>query len=566
MQLSWIRSLNVQLIALLTLALFPLGAIAVFQTDRVSRDAQESVNTALLGLTERAARREQVLIERAVGVARFFSSLAPELVEQNRDCTPVLSRFVQDNSEFSFIGIVRPNGVVTCSSSGLVINVAGTKSFNAVTGSGEASINVAETGFISSGSTFVVSEPLFTDGEFDGYVAVAIPHKKIPDTSEEIEELGLVELVTFNENGTILTARSDRKTAEGFMPSDRTLTSLSTNRSDTFVAQSVSGVDFHYSIVTIEGSPAAVIAVWELGAFSLNEGVGRFVPLLFPLLMWIASVAVAMMAMHSLVLRHINRLRRTMDEFADDRRVTEIQDRISFIPSELEELDKNFLRMSEEIMADEALLEDSVREKNVLVKEIHHRVKNNLQLISSIMNMQIRNAKHGETKKALRTVQERVLSMATIHRDLYQSQNGGRVNAGYLVSEIVEKSVSSLSEEGLNVRSEIEDILLYPDQAVPLSLLVAEAMTNALKFLDVGQDGEKQLAVKLMRSDDSCQFEVSNSTKHSAVTEMKGLGSKLMQAFAMQLGASLQTDQSEEKYVLSVSFKINDFEQVTPDF
>ena len=107
-----------------------------------------------------------------------------------------------------------------------------------------------------------------------------------------------------------------------------------------------------------------------------------------------------------------------MDRFAETREFSPVTGGL-VMPSELQALQDNFDRMADNIMQDEAAMENTVREKNVLIKEVHHRVKNNLQLISSIMNMQIRQAKQDETKSALSRLQDRVLS-------LVRQASGGR--------------------------------------------------------------------------------------------------------------------------------------------
>ncbi len=257
-----------------------------------------------------------------------------------------------------------------------------------------------------------------------------------------------------------------------------------------------------------------------------------------------------------------------MNAFADTRQTGDAFPEPRVVPVEIELVEQNFERMSQEVLQDEAALEDALREKGVLVKEIHHRVKNNLQLISSIINMQIRSAELEETKTVLRRVQERVLSLATIHRDLYQSQENGRVNTGALVTEIVDNSVELVRSEGsdLTVNKDIENLLLYPDQAVPLSLLVSEATTNALKHVGDRPDETSYVDVSLRQDGTSCVFVLANSIGQTTVSDSTGLGSKLMTAFATQLGGKIDVEQSEDRYMLTVSFEALEFEPEARDF
>jgi two-component sensor histidine kinase len=350
------------------------------------------------------------------------------------------------------------------------------------------------------------------------------------------------------------------------LPSGLELGGLFSTQSQTFRADNRRGLERRYNVVPIPGSPASVLAIWELdNASSLPAKIS---PAIFPLLMWFASMGVAMLAMNTLVIRHLTRIRRKMNAFADDRNTHRPYAPNTLFPIEIEMLEENFARMSEEILRDEAAMENAVREKGVLVKEIHHRVKNNLQLISSIINMQIRNADADETKTVLRRTQDRVLSLATIHRDLYQSQDGGRVNAGNLVTEIVEKSAELVAGEGrdLNLQMQIDPVLLYPDQAVPLSLVVSEAATNALKHIGAQSAKGGTFDVRLKQDGTTCTLVMTNSVGVTQSRDSTGLGSKLMKAFAMQLGGTIDIDETDDQYSLTLQFNADDFQPEARDY
>ena len=117
--------------------------------------------------------------------------------------------------------------------------------------------------------------------------------------------------------------------------------------------------------------------------------------------------------------------------------------------------------------------------KDATIREIHHRVKNNLQLIASIMNMQMRQTRTAEAKGVLRGVQERIMSLATIHKSLYQTTGLSDIRANELLADIIRQTLRMATGPGkrINVSTDFDAISLTPDQAVPLSLLLTEAMT-----------------------------------------------------------------------------------------
>ncbi|WP_342069846.1 sensor histidine kinase [Yoonia algicola] len=365
------------------------------------------------------------MIERAVGAAQLFGSLAPSLLTAPEKCAPILKSFVDVKSDFSFIGVLPLDGITRCSSAERVLDFSGFPNFQNIMETQQPAIEINQAAPASGESVFIISEPFDIDGTFAGFVSISVPHSRLQENTEEMENLGLIDLITFNDDGTMLTSRKGFDAAQAELPADIALAALYGSDAVKFRANNQRGVERRYSVVQIEGSPASMIAIWATDQGIESNLSKILVPGLFPALMWFASMGVAMLAMNTLVLSHLRQLRKKMGVFADTRELIRPGESTLLKPLELEDLEANFARMSEAILRDEAGIENALREKGVLVKEIHHRVKNNLQLISSIINMQIRGARHEETKTTLRQVQDRVVSLATIHRDLYQSQEGG---------------------------------------------------------------------------------------------------------------------------------------------
>ncbi|MEO1637963.1 MAG: sensor histidine kinase [Pseudomonadota bacterium] len=565
---KWYRGLRVQLVALLTIALLPLGSIAIYQTAQLSVGARETANQALLAQTAEIAREEQLLIERAVGAARLFGAIAPALLDDPTQCQPLLGPFIDQDPDFSFVGVLPLSGVTDCSSFDAAIDFSGYPGFDDSMAA-QASAIVANPAAPASGqSVIIVSEPFEVDGVFAGLVSVSIPHENLPETNSLTTAPGLVDLLTFNDAGQVLTARASLERAAEELPAAIDLVDLGQGAQQFFEADNARGVTRGYSVVSIEGAPFTVMAVWERDVLGSSWMTKVLSASLFPVLMWFASMAVALMAMETLVLQHLRRLRVNMDSFAQDRQTFATSPDRAFYPTELANLEENFRRMSADVLQDEAKLENALHEKGVLVKEIHHRVKNNLQLISSIINMQIRSAKEDETRGVLRRIQDRVVGLATIHRDLYQTEDAGRVDAGALVIEIVEKSLDIASEDGAEValKLAIAPVRLFPDQAVPLSLLVAEAATNAMKYMGANPLANPVMQVRLSQVSDIVSLTMTNSVGDTPKAESGGMGSQLMRAFAMQLGGQISVEQTEDCYTLAVEFTVSEFEPGFRDY
>ena len=132
----------------------------------------------------------------------------------------------------------------------------------------------------------------------------------------------------------------------------------------------------------------------------------------------------------------------------------------------------------------EAEIQRSLDEKEVLLKEIHHRVKNNMQVISSLLSLQARLMKDPKSREAIRESQNRVLSIALVHEKLYQSKNLARIHYDDYLKKIGENLIHSYGISAGKIRLDIhaDDMVLPINKAIPVSLIINEMLSNALKY------------------------------------------------------------------------------------
>lgn len=566
--LDQLNRLGFRLVGLLSIALLPLGLIAILQTYRVIDEANQRTEAALIGKTVEAASFERELIQTAIGAAQAFSVAVPRILNETDSCSAPFKDFVEASNPFVFAGFIAENGVLRCSSADEEVNFAGYDVWERFRQEQTLTVHISQSGRASGLPVFVVNMPVFIDDEFVGGIPLSISLESLRDRAfGDTEGSRPDDVITFNAEGSVLTSVQGIETVDARLPEDRALAALASPDASSFMARTSSGEERFFTVVPLIDNTVHAIAIWPQHLSPGYVGVIPIPTLVFPILMWLASVGVAYFAVHRLVIRHVRHLRHQIRVFSSARR-TLPESIPEDMPSELREVAEAFTAMTERILADEADLANSLHDKNVLLKEVHHRVKNNLQLITSMVNMQIRRSDSVEAKDVLHRLQDRVLGLSVIHRNLYHASSLSKVRADILVREIVNQLLmrSLGSDSGIRVTHSLDTTVLYPDQAVPLALMANEGITNALKFLGRPEDGEAWIDVKLHRLQDGRVELVLQNSVGEAVSQRitrygHGLGVQLMRAFTTQLGAEMTTEEQADRYIMSLVFEIADFEQ-----
>jgi two-component sensor histidine kinase len=213
------------------------------------------------------------------------------------------------------------------------------------------------------------------------------------------------------------------------------------------------------------------------------------------------------------------------------------------------------------ISEQKTLLENSLSEKETLLKEIHHRVKNNLQIISGLLEKQATIAADDITKRLLREGQDRVFSMALVHQNLYQSENLNAIEIkSYL--EMLTKHVSqthSDRDKVIEVNMNVDDSKVNIDTAIPLGLILNELITNAYKY---AFEGRKTgiITIGFHQNQKDLHFSVQDNgvglPLDFDVRRTQSLGMNLVRGLVRQLDGKLDFRSNTEGVVFEVTCPI----------
>jgi len=208
------------------------------------------------------------------------------------------------------------------------------------------------------------------------------------------------------------------------------------------------------------------------------------------------------------------------------------------------------------------IIEQKNTENELLLGEIHHRVKNNLQVISSLLSLQERNIEDKSAKAAILEGKERVKSMGLIHKLLYQNDNYSGVEMDDYVNKLVTGLLDSFGVDDTNFNLDIDfsKLKLDVDTAIPLGLIINELVINSLKYAYTNTK-KPALKLKLEKEKEELVLEITDNGTGKAIdlNNSKSFGMKLIKSLSRQLGGTLSI---RDKAGLTVQINITDYKLV----
>jgi two-component sensor histidine kinase len=463
-------------------------------------------------------------------------------------CEATLKKAIDPYPAYAVASVLTPEGDVLCRSTGnRSKSTAATQEwFKQVVTSGRS---------LLSGYTFapILNEPILAfgmpvndgQGKVIAVLALGIRLRWLAASGQEPGLPPEASVDLLDKTGTPLVI-SDANTGSGGLPGDEYLTRVVTGGALTFDAAGRDGVQRYYAVHPIAGGSLYILLGQPTRTLiaPLQRDLGIQIATLS--LVVLGGLAAALIGSQLLVTRWIARL-------TEEARIITLGDvpipyNFSGAPTEIRELNDTLMTMAARIKAREAELNESVSQKQMMLREIHHRVKNNLQTVTSLLNLYARIPRGEAIKQAFADVQTRINTLALVHRHLYESQDLREIDLAAFMSNLVRliQDGSGVPTRRVRLKVDIPSITLSGDRAVPLALLTTEILTNAFKHafpdhrsgnirvqMRADADGRAVLTI----ADDGVGTAADAASMISSA--MGTMGQNLIRAFTRQLGGKL---------------------------
>ena len=530
-RLAWgpLTTIRSRLGIALSLALLPLLLLGATQAGLSFRKEAETQRMTLSLAAERGAATARA---RMASAQVLIETLAPESV--GYECVPRLSELSQRLAGYENLIRYDVRGRVACAAASVAGTDVGAASawFNRLK-AGEGSLVIPAPAALSPGRPALLAAQAATDaqGRFDGAMAAVI---NLASLRPELADRALPA------DTRIDLADADGHTLTEAGPADAVVTPkgyaarVRREGSLVYYGRDRQGRDRVFSAAPLAGDVFIILSAPAQGWFSWAR-LNPLSSLLFPLLSFFVALAAVWFAVERVVVLWLNYLQRIAAIYAKGRfTVRPVQ--ADHAPPEVRELAHALEQMANAIAARDASLLDSLAQKDSLMREIHHRVKNNLQVITSLLSMQQRTLTDPGARTAMADTRQRIAALALIYRALYQGPDLKRVDLRTFLGDLLGQMIIDHQHDSAPIRTELDadELNIDPDKLAPLALFAVEAISNAQKHALAYKGGV--LRIRFSVEGDEAELLIADEGS-GAAPELAGdgVGRTLMAAFARQL-------------------------------
>ncbi|MFO0989942.1 MAG: histidine kinase dimerization/phosphoacceptor domain -containing protein [Alphaproteobacteria bacterium] len=559
-RLPW-DTLRGRLLFVLALANLPLIAITLgLAIERAEYD-REQAERALRAEVRQASGALKEVLE---GVRQLLFAVAHSPVLKAKDavrCTAYLKSMQPRLGErYTNIWFADAEGRTVCSALPIdgKLRFDDREWFRDARDSREFSMGKIVEGVASGQQVVSASYPVLDDGKLVGVVGAALSVRWLANAVTTRAASGDAVTITFMDGKGEVVIADKGKIAQGLLPATR----LEPAQARGSIVEAM-GRDGHPHIYVLERLFADDL--FMVGIAPANTLYGRaleaFSALIVPvILIVVVTFAVVGIGVYRSVLQPLSAFAEAVRAYrAGDFTIRPNPGRA---PSEIHDLAAQFGKMARAIAQRERRLERVIAHRDALIAEIHHRVKNNLQMVASLLSLQAGRVRSDEAREALNSARRRVLSLSVLHKHLFERDDAENVEVGKFLEDLcVQLRGSHVGSYDARIRIACEsDPLILPTRdAIALGLIVTEAVTNATKYAFPGRRSGTigvRLAVREDRVALSIKDDGIGATGEGDPALSGGLGRSLMEGLAGQLAGALSVRHEQGTEVV-VEFQID---------
>lgn len=528
-------TLRRRLQVIITLALLPVVLVSLFQGVARARMDIANVHERLLQNARNVAAGDQNLLAAAEQVLRAVASLS-EVRGMNGNCDGVLADTLIGVRYFSNLARIDEQGRVVCSAMALArgLNVSGYDVFQRAKKSPEMAVSneliSKVTGDRVIGGMLALHKP---DGSFDGVVAISLDVHWIDYMMRTSNLQRGAVVAVFDRSGKVIATNNP---AIGSMIAKAAL-SQSLKSEEVSTAVDSRGQAWRFGNAALMGDSIFIAFAMSQGRLFgptyLHVGLDFALPILMIGFAWFAI----WLATDRQITQWISYLRRIAAAYRSGHYA--IRPDLVEAPVEFRLLGDAMSEMAEGIQDRDRRLREAVDLKTTLIKEIHHRVKNNLQIVMSLLSIQANQVKDLGARDALLQAQTRINALALVHRILNELEDQSTLDIRDLLDQLCHQVAGGMGKENVRVEVDVPSRVVAGSVAVALALFTVEAITNIFKhaFPDE-RDGVIRVTMAPVEGG-KLRLSIADNGLGFAMDETgKSVGSRLIKTFGLQLGGA----------------------------
>jgi two-component sensor histidine kinase len=526
-------TLRQRLLLIITIALLPVAVVSIFQgVERVKRDT-EDVSAQLIQSAKTTAADEDNVLAAGEQILRAMGALK-DVREMSGNCDAVMADAMIGVSYFTNLSRIDSSGTLVCSAVPLSkgLNIGKLPTFAAVRSAKGVVVGTKSIGLSSGRPVVAIQLPLTNaDGSFGGSVSITLDAQWFGYLLRSHPLPADAVAVIYDRNGAILAANNGKvapalaaAAKQAGFPSGASLEARQDGQTWRFGNVALLG----NTLFVAFAQPEAQL----FGQTYLHVGIDFLLPIAMILFAWIAIS----FATDRQVTQWIAYLRRIAIAYRSGHYT--IRPDLADAPSEFKQLGEAMSAMAEGIQDRDRRLRESVNMKTVLIREIHHRVKNNLQIVMSLLSIQANQVVDPRARDALMQAQTRINALALVHRILNELEDQSTLDLRQLLDELSRQIAEGIGNtKNVRVDVDVPPMVVSSNVAVAVALFTVEALTNIFKHafptettgvirVKLAPDGEGRL--KLSVADDGIGFSLDETGR--------SVGSRLIRTFGAQLG------------------------------